>query len=62
MAGELLDHYRRTLDEARAAGFAAYANAQLGPYVRAAAAQFSPDRRTLTENLIERGQPPPDHS
>ena len=61
MAGELLDHYRRTLDEARAAGFRAYANAQLRPYVRAAAAQFSPDRRTLTENLIERGQPPPDH-
>ena len=54
MAGALLDHYRRTLDEARAAGFVAYANAQLAPYVRAAADQFSPDRRTLTERLLDR--------
>ena len=54
LAGALLDHYRRTLDEARAVGFAAYANAQLGPYVRAAAAQFSPERRSLTENLLAR--------
>lgn len=58
MAGALLDHYRRTLDEARATGFAAYANAQLGPYVRAAAALFSPDRRTLTESLLDRGHSP----
>ncbi len=54
LAGALLDHYRRTLDEARAVGFAAYANAQLGPYVRAAAAQFSPERRMLTESLLNR--------
>jgi len=58
LAGALLDHYRRTLDEARAAGFTAYAHAQLGPYVRAAAAQFSPDRRSLTEGLLHRdGRP-----
>jgi len=54
LAGSLLDHYRRTLDEARAVGFAAYATAQLGPYVRAAAAQFSPERRSLTEGLLAR--------
>ena len=61
MAGALLDHYRRTLDEARAAGFTAYANAQLGPYIRAAAAQFSPDRRTLTESLLGPGRPLASH-
>lgn len=52
-AGALLEHYGRTLDEARAVGFAAYASAQLGPYVRAATAQFSPERRTLTERLLK---------
>jgi hypothetical protein len=57
MAGALLDHYRRTLDEARTVGFAAYANEQLAPYVRAATAQFSPDRRTLTEALLDRARP-----
>ena len=54
MAGALLDHYRRTLDEARTVGFAAYANEQLAPYVRSATAQFSPGRRTLTEQLLDR--------
>ena len=54
LAGALLDHYRRTLDEARAVGFAAYASTQVGPYVRAAVAQFSPERRTLTESLLDR--------
>lgn len=58
LAGALLDHYRRTLDEARAVGFTAYTTAQLGPYVRAATAQFSPERRTLTEGLLRRGGPP----
>ena len=56
MAGALLDHYRRTLDEARTVGFAAYANQQMAPYVRAATAQISPDRRTLTEDLLERSR------
>jgi hypothetical protein len=62
VAGRLLDHYRQTLDEARAVGFTTYANAQLRPYVRAAADQFSPDRRTLTDRLLERGQSPPNHA
>jgi hypothetical protein len=60
LAGSLLDHYRRTLDEARTVGFAAYASAQLAPYVRAAAAQFSPERETLTEGLLDRFTPPPE--
>jgi hypothetical protein len=50
----LLDHYRQTLEEIRQAGYAPYAVRQLGPYVRAAAGQFSPKRRTLTERLLER--------
>lgn len=60
LAGALLDHYRRTLEDARSVGFTAYANAQLAPYVRAATAQFSPDRRTLTEGLLDRARSTPD--
>jgi hypothetical protein len=50
----LLDHYRQTLGEIRQTGYATYAARQLRPYVRAAVAQFSPRRRTLTERLLER--------
>jgi hypothetical protein len=50
----LLDHYRQTLDELRRVGYFTFAGRQLRPYVRAAAAQFSPARRTLTQRLIER--------
>lgn len=50
----LLDHYRQTLDELRQIGYATYAARQLRPYLRAAAGQFSPRRRTLTERLVER--------
>jgi len=52
----LLDHYRQTLDEVRQVGYATYASRQLGPYVRAAVAQFSPEQRTLTERLLGRLQ------
>jgi len=63
----LLDHYRETLDEVRQTGYAHYASRQLGPYVRAAVSQFSPEQRTLTERLLSRlqnsgrseGSPPP---
>jgi hypothetical protein len=54
----LLDHYRQTLDEVRQTGYAEYASRQLGPYVKAAVAQFSPEQRTLTERLLERLQKP----
>jgi hypothetical protein len=50
----LLDYYRQTLGEIRETGYATYAARQLRPYVRAAVAQFSPRRRTLTERLMER--------
>ena len=52
----LLDHYRETLDEVRQTGYAQYASRQLGPYVRAAVSQFSPEQRTLTERLLSRLQ------
>jgi len=50
----LLEHYRETLDEVRQVGYAEYASRQLGPYVKAAVAQFSPEQRTLTERLLAR--------
>jgi hypothetical protein len=52
VATTLLDHYRQTLDELRDVGFATYAVRQLSPYVRAAAHQFSPEQRTLTERWL----------
>ncbi len=56
LASALLDHYRQTLAEMRDVGYLAYANRQLRPYVRAAAGQFSPARRTLTERLLAKRQ------
>jgi hypothetical protein len=50
----LLDHYRQTLDEIREVGYASYATRQLRPYLRAAAGNFSPQRRTVTERLLDR--------
>ena len=50
----LLEHYRSTLDDIREIGYATYAARQLGPYVRAAVGQFSPERVTLTERFLER--------
>jgi hypothetical protein len=53
-ADALLDHYRQTLSEIRQVGFATYAVRQFRPYVRAAVAQFSPKRGTLTERLLRK--------
>lgn len=53
-AHALLDHYRETLGEIREVGYLAFAGRQLRPYVHAAAGQFSPSRKTLTERVIER--------
>jgi hypothetical protein len=55
VAAMLLDHYRATLDDMRKVGFATFAARQLGPYVKAAVGQFSPERVTLTERFLERG-------
>ena len=52
----LLDHYTRTLDEMREAGYATYAARQFRPYVRAAVDQFSPRRPTLTQRLLDKIQ------
>jgi hypothetical protein len=57
-AAALLDHYRATLDDMRQAGYVGFAVRQLRPYAQAAAAQFSPERRTLTERLFRRRRPP----
>jgi hypothetical protein len=50
----LLDHYRETLGDIQQAGYVTYASRQLRPYVSAAAGQFSPRRRTLTQRLFEK--------
>jgi hypothetical protein len=54
VASVLLDHYRSTLQEIQQTGYATYAATHLRPYVTAAVAQFSPERRTLTERLLDR--------
>ena len=54
VADALLEHYRSTLTEIRTIGYATYAARQLGPYVRAAVGQFSPERITLTERFLAR--------
>lgn len=54
LAAALLDHYRQTLVDIRQIGYLKYASRQLRPYFHAAATQFSPDRQTLTERLLER--------
>ena len=53
-AGPLLDHYRDTLGEIHREGFVPYWSHQFRPYLRAAAAQFSRGRRSLTERLLDR--------
>ena len=55
-AASLLNHYKQTLNEIRQVGYVTYAGRQFRPYLRAAVAQFSPKRRTLTERLYERLQ------
>jgi hypothetical protein len=52
----ILDHYTRTLNELRAVGYLTYAKRQLSPYVRACVDQFSPQKRTLTQRLLERAR------
>ena len=55
IAGALLDHYSATLAEIRGAGFVTYWVREFRPYLKAAAAQFSPRRVTLTERMLGRG-------
>ena len=53
-ASALLDHYKQTLSEIRNTGYVTYAGRQLRPYLAAAAGQFSPNRRSLTERLLKK--------
>jgi hypothetical protein len=53
LAADLLEGYSRTLSELRKAGYRTYAKQQLSPYLRACVDQFSRQRRTLTQRLLE---------
>ena len=53
-ASALLEHYTVTLNDIQRVGYLTYAAGQLRPYVRAAARQFSPQHRTLTERLLDK--------
>jgi hypothetical protein len=50
----ILDHYEQTLAELRQVGYLTYAKRQLSPYMRACVEQFSPQRRTLTQRLLDK--------
>jgi hypothetical protein len=52
VAGVLLEDYRATLKQLRKTGYVRYAVRQFRPYLFAAASQFSPRRRSLTERLL----------
>jgi len=55
LAGGMLDHYRSTMEEIRAAGYWNYWVREFRPYLKAAALQFSPKRSSLTERLLRQG-------
>jgi hypothetical protein len=58
LARGLLDHYRKSLDEIRGAGFARYWMRELQPYLKGALRQFSAGRLSTTERfLLRRRQP-----
>jgi len=56
VSAAMLEHYTETLGELRSVGYLTYAKRQLSPYVRACVAQFSPQKRTLTQRLIEKAR------
>lgn len=49
-----LEHFRQTLAEVQQTGYRTYVVRQFGPYLRAAAAQFSPQHETLTVRMLGR--------
>jgi hypothetical protein len=53
-AAALLDHYRQTLREIRQVGHVGYAGQQLRPYFRACVNQFSPERSTVTQRVVQK--------
>jgi hypothetical protein len=54
LGSALLEYYGRTLHDISEIGYVTYARQQLTPYLRAAASQFSTERTTLTERLIDK--------
>lgn len=54
VAGPLLLHYRRTLTNIREEGFTPYWISQFRPYLRSAAAQFTPERNSWTERVLQK--------
>lgn len=59
LAQSLLDDYGRTIREMRAEGFFGYWYREFKPYLAGALEQFSPERTSLTERLLNRGGGPP---
>jgi hypothetical protein len=55
---QLLAHYSRTLEEIRGEGFPRWWARQFRPYLRGAAANFSPRRESLTERYLRRRAQP----
>lgn len=53
LASKLLGHYSDSLREIRNEGYFAYWIREFRPYLQAAAKQFSPERKTLTEKMLE---------
>jgi hypothetical protein len=56
LSAAILDYYSQTLHELREVGYLTYAKRQLSPYLRACVDQFSPQRRTLTQRLLDRSR------
>ncbi len=53
LASNLLGHYSDALADIRREGYLAYWMREFRPYLQAAAKQFSPSRRTLTERMLD---------
>jgi hypothetical protein len=56
VSAAILEHYTQTLGELRSVGYLTYAKRQLSPYVRACVDQFSPEKKTLTQRLLEKAR------
>ena len=53
-ASSLLSHYRDTLTQIHQTGYLIYWRREFGPYLRAAAAQFSPGKTSFTQNFLSK--------
>lgn len=56
LAAAILAHYSETLNGLREVGYLTYAKRQLSPYLSACVGLFSPQRRTLTQRLIDKAR------